>query len=82
MIPVLVLVVGIDPLFVVGIKPAFVVGMEPALVVGIIPDLAKVVAETTRTKIIVQMVDANFFIGFAPSNSKYQRRGRLGGFAY
>lgn len=82
MIPVLVFVVGIDPLFVVGIMPAFVVGIEPALVVGIIPDLAKVVVETVRTKIIVQMVDADFFIGSLLVTRNINSVGRHEDFAY
>jgi hypothetical protein len=62
------LVVGIVPMRVVGISPDLVVEIVPDLVVEIIPDLvvemfpARDVAETVRTNVIVQEIDASFFI--------------------
>lgn len=57
---VLVLVVAIVPIRVVGIKPDLVVEMVPDLVVGMVP--AREVAETARTNVIMQEIDASFFI--------------------
>ncbi|HXQ35855.1 MAG TPA: hypothetical protein VN843_17705, partial [Anaerolineales bacterium] len=65
-----VLVVEMVPIRVVEIVPALVVEMVPDLVVEMVP--AREVAETARTNVIVHMIDASFFIFFAPSDSKYQ----------
>jgi hypothetical protein len=62
----------IKSVLVVGIMPVRVVEMVPVLVVGITPDLARVVADTASTNIIVQEIDVTLFIVFAPSDLKYQ----------
>jgi hypothetical protein len=45
---------------VVGITPALVVEIIPDLVVGMVP--AREVAETAKTNVIVQEIEASFFI--------------------
>ena len=58
----LVEVVEIVPVLVVEIVPVLVVEIVPVFVVEMVPDLAKVVAEIARTNVIVQKIDASFFI--------------------
>jgi hypothetical protein len=55
-----VLVVEIVPIRVVGIVPPLVVEMVPDLVVEMVP--AREVTDTARTNVIVQEIDASFFI--------------------
>ena len=61
-------VVGIIPALVVEIVPDLVVEIVPDLVVEMVPDLvvemvpAREEAETARTNVIVQEIDASFFI--------------------
>lgn len=66
----LVLVVEIVPIRVVGIIPALVVEMVPDLVVEIVP--AREGTDTARTNVIVQEIDASFFIVLLLVTQKYQ----------